>query len=73
MLQMTKPHGKTCPEVDGANGSTKRNLDAYHFHLAVALSLKGEKLHCMTLRFTLEDIYWRNILVCMVAIYVTIS
>lgn len=24
MLQVSKPHGKTCPEVDSANGSTKR-------------------------------------------------
>lgn len=24
MFQVTKPHGKTCPEVDSANGSTKR-------------------------------------------------
>lgn len=24
---MTKPHGKTCPEVNGANGSTKKKKE----------------------------------------------
>lgn len=38
MLQVTKSCGKTCPEADGANESTRRNLDAYHFHVMVALS-----------------------------------